>query len=194
MRSRFAAACIAALAIALGDANAVTLVIDERFAQELVAKGLFKDDNGRWYLKTGDDCYAYLEYPKVSLVKDRLRIDAHLSSRLGPVALGRCLGVGFASDLRLSGRPVAKGTSVLLEDIKLDFVKDAATSEVLDLVNRAAGSLLPKIFEVDLLPEFTRGLSQVKGVQLELEGFSVTQFRADPGRITLEVDFRLRAH
>ena len=193
MKSQFAAATIAALTIALGDANAVTLVIDERFAQELVAKGLFKDENGRWYLQRGSDCYAYLEYPKVSLVKDRLRIDAHLSSRLGPVAFGRCLGVGFASDLRLSGRPVAKGTSVRLQDIQLDFVKDAATSEVLDLVKGSVGSVLPKAFEIDLLPELRKGLSEVKGVQLELEGFSLTQFRADPGRITVEFDFRLRA-
>jgi hypothetical protein len=33
----------------------------------------------------------------------------------------------------------------------------------------------------------------LKGVQLELEQFSLTQFRAEPGRITVELDFRLRA-
>jgi hypothetical protein len=158
MTSRFAAASIAtAVAIALGDANAATLVIDERFAQELVVKGLFKDENGRWYCKGATTANAYLEYPKVSLVKDRLRIDAHMSSRLGPVAFGKCLGVGFASDLRLSARPVASGTSLRLEDIQLDFVKDAATSEVRDLVKGAAGSVLSKNFEIDLLPEFRKG-------------------------------------
>ena len=172
-------------------ARAASLVIDQRFAQDLIAKGAF-NENGRWYLQRGN-CYAYLEYPKVSLANQRVVLDAHLSSRLGTTLFGDCVGPGFASNVTLSGRPAASGTRLILQDIRIDRIDDKATRNVIDIIETVSGKVLPSVFDIDLQPSLKNGLAELKGVQLELEAFSIRQVLAEPGRITLDFDFRLRA-
>src|SRR5580700_2809424 len=72
--------------------QASRLAIGPETLQILIEKALFTKQ-GRWYLLDQGPCYAYLESPKVHLGDGRLYLDAHLSSRVGTVILGSCVGV-----------------------------------------------------------------------------------------------------
>lgn len=141
------------LAIAVLVSNAAwpqasRLTIGPETLQILIERALFTKQ-GRWYLLDQGPCYAYIESPKVRLTGGRLYLDAHLSSRVGTVAFGSCVGVGFASNLTLSGRAVGSGSTLTLDDVRIDKVDDPATADVLDLLQQAAPQALPRAVSID---------------------------------------------
>jgi hypothetical protein len=187
----FAVASLALLPPVSASANAAELVIEQRVAQQFIVDGLF-NDGGKWYLLRGN-CYAYLEYPKVSVVDGRVVLDAHLSSRVGVDVGGSCVGPGFASNVTISGRPTGSRTKVSLDDIRIDHIDDAVTRASAELVQRVSSNALPKAFEIDLQPLLDTGLAQVKGVKLSVEALTIQEVHAQPGRMSATFDFRLHA-
>jgi hypothetical protein len=54
--------------------------------------------------------------------------------------------------VRLSGKLAWSGSRIAIEDIRIDHVQDESTRNVIDLLQSAAGSSLPRSVNMDLLP------------------------------------------
>ena len=86
----------------------------------MLEQALFKRD-GKFDLQSGP-CYAYLENPSVELSGGRIRLRAHLSSRVGVEFDQDCVGIGLASWTVVSGAPVVRDGSVCIEDLQFDQI------------------------------------------------------------------------
>ena len=130
--------------------SASELTVGAQSVQKLVAQQLF-DRQGRWYLLDNGPCYMFLESPRTRLSRGRVVLDAHLSSRVGVVVGGNCIGSGFASNVTLSGKPVGKASTLTLDDIRVDNVEDGATAQLVDLLESVTAQALPRTFSLDVL-------------------------------------------
>jgi hypothetical protein len=159
------------LAVTSVTATASDLALGPNSIQRLIAEQMFTQQ-GRWYLVDNGPCYAYLERPKTRLREGRLILDAHLSGRIGIQMGDGCAGSQIGTNITLSAKPVAKGSSLLLDDIRVDRVEDSSSRDVLDVIRQIAPQALPKTFSLDVLT-FLRNKSVGTG------GFPVTvaQFR-----------------
>jgi len=168
--------------------RAAEIVLEQTAVQKLVQKDLF-NDKGRLMLVRGT-CEAYLEFPVVSLANGRVVIAAHLTGRFGAAVAGNCLGVGLASNTKVSGKPVASGGGVQLTDIRIDEVQDATTRAV--LVDSGLVTLLPKAVTLDVASAVRSMLSQgVDQVQATLDTFSFQDVRVIVDKLSMKFDFKL---
>ena len=172
-------------------ALAAELILEKNVVADLLVKGTF-DEGGKWHLQRGA-CYAYLEYPSVSLTNERILLKAHLSSRVGVELAGQCLGAGFASNVTLSAQPLARGNRLVLSDIRVDRVEDEATRAVLELLGGAAATSLPGAIDIDIWSLLNNGLKEVKGNTLSLEQLQIRRVIVSQSAIGVDFDFRLRA-
>jgi hypothetical protein len=152
-------------------ATASDLALGPNSIQKLVVEQMFTQ-RGRWYLVDNGPCYAYLERPKTRLRDGRLILDAHLSGRIGIQMGDRCAGSQIDTNLTLSAKPVAKGPSLSLDDIRVDRIEDSASRDVLDVIRQVAPQALPKTFDLDVLT-----FLQSKSVGAAGFPVTVTQFR-----------------
>ena len=182
--------CVAACMIS-HRSRASELVLGRRAVQAIVASALFKDQ-GRWYLTKGA-CYVYLENPKISLANGRLVMNAHLSSRVGLEVGGSCVGTGLASDVQLSGKFVGSGSQLTLQDIKIDNVADDATRQVLDLLQSAAGSSLPRAVNVDLTQLLRPSIVPGTDIKVSVTSVAIAEVAIEPQNVTVRFDAKLRA-
>jgi hypothetical protein len=178
----------ALLAIAAG-ASAAEIVLENSAVDKLLAQSMFKNA-GRYDLKKGA-CFAYLENPSVELKDGRIRIRSHLSSRLGVESGGSCIGVGIVSWTVVSGRPVANGGVVRLEDLRIDNVDDGTTRMILE-----SGLLpaLPRALELDVM-KAVRDMLQGSGGQLQadVDDFRIASVTAANDKLSVKFDFKLVA-
>lgn len=139
--------------------------------QKLVAGQLF-NQQGRWYLIDNGPCYAFFDRPKTHLTEGRLVLDARLSARIGIQIGDNCAGTDLVSNVTISAKPVGKGSSLTLDDIRFDHVDDSASRDAINVIQQIAPQALPKAFSFDLL-------ALVKDQSLNAVGIpvSVTQFR-----------------
>ena len=138
------------LASAAAFSQASQLAIGPASMQRIITDKLFSKQ-GRWYLSENGPCYAYFESPHVRVDKERIYLDAHLSSRVGAKIGGNCIGAAFASDVTLSGKLVGSGSTLILDDVRIDKVADGATADAIGLIDQAALQALPHAFSVDVL-------------------------------------------
>jgi hypothetical protein len=172
--------------------QASRLAIGPETLQILIEKALFTKQ-GRWYLLDQGPCYAYLESPKVHLGDGRLYLDAHLSSRVGTVILGSCVGVGFASDLALSGRAVGSGSTLTLDEVRIDRVADPATADALNLLQQAAPQALPRAVSIDVLATARGSPASVAGFTISVSAFQIVAVTTQPSGIIVDFALSLKA-
>src|SRR5260370_31515207 len=125
---KFSAVILSLIASTSALAQSSQLTVGPATLLAIVSSQLFTKQ-GRWYLLDDGPCYAYLESPHVRLGHGRLYLDAHLSSRVGAQFAGTCLGAGFASDVTLSGKPIGTGSTLTLDDVRIDRVVDQSTAD-----------------------------------------------------------------
>ena len=185
---RSIALCFAAAAWA-GSAVSADIVLELSAVDKLVAQTLFTNA-GRYDLMKGP-CFAYLAQPSVSIQNGRVKIRSHLTSRLGVVSGNACIGVAFASWTEVSGKPVPKGGSVVLGDIRIDKVDDPNMRLLLE---SGLVPALPRVVELDVL-KAVRGMLQGAGGQFEanVEAFSIDAVMAADDRLAVKFDFKLVA-
>jgi hypothetical protein len=152
-------------------AVACDLALGPSTIQKLVAEQMFTRQ-GRWYLVDNGPCYAYLEHPKTRLREGRLILDAHLSGRIGIQMGDGCAGSQIATNVTLSSKPVAKGSSLSLDDIRVDHVEDSASRDVLEVIQQIAPQALPKAVSLDVLTFLRNKSAGAAGIPV-----TVTQFR-----------------
>jgi hypothetical protein len=170
---------------------AAELVITRDAVQALVVETLFSD-RGKWFLVKGA-CYAYLERPRVGLAAGRLTIEGYLSSRVGLDVNGSCVGTNFASDVKLSGRLVAAGSRITLNDIRIDYVKDDSTRQALELLQSAAGTSLPRAVDIDLLQMLQPSIVPGTTLRVAVTQLDVTAVTTGPDRVTVDFEMHLTA-
>jgi hypothetical protein len=172
-----------------GNAAAADIVLELSAVDKLVAQTLFTNA-GRYDLMKGP-CFAYLAQPSVSIQNGRVKIRSHLTSRLGVASGNSCIGVAFASWTEVSGKPVPKGGSVVLGDIRVDKVDDPNMRLLLE---SGLVPALPRVVELDVL-KAVRGMLQGAGGQFEanVEAFNIDAVTATDDRLTVRFDFRLVA-
>jgi hypothetical protein len=140
---------------------------------------------------SGGACRAFLERPNVELKEGRIRIRSHLQARLGVDTGAACVGVDLATWSVVSGRPVASGGSVRLDDLRIDGVDDPTVRLVLE-----SGLLpsLPRAVDIDVLGA-VRSMLQGSAAPLQttVEQFQINAVKAADGRLEVGFDFRLLA-
>ena len=172
-------------------APASELVITRDAVQALVLQTIF-NDQGKWYFAKGT-CYAYLERPHIGLAAGRLIIDGHLSSRVGLDVGNSCVGTDFASDVKLSGRFVAAGSKITLNDIRIDKVNDDSTRQALELLQSAAGASLPRAVNIDLLQLLRPTIVPGTAIKVAVTGLDITGVTTQPDKVTVDFEMKLNA-
>jgi hypothetical protein len=173
-------------------AQASRLAIGPETLQILIERALFTKQ-GRWYLLDQGPCYAYLESPKVHLADGRLYLDAHLSSRVGTEAFGSCVGVGFASNLTLSGRAVGSKSTLTLDEVRIDRVEDPDTADALNLLQQVAPQALPRAVSIDVLATARGSPASIVGFSISVSAFQIISVTTQPAGIMVDFALSLNA-
>lgn len=182
--------CGVLLAMALcGGAAAAEIVLEHSAVDKLVAQTVFSN-NGRYDLVKGA-CSAYLDRPSVAIEGGRIRIRSHLTARVGVVDGRSCVGVSIASWTVASGKPVARGGSVVLTDLRIDQVDDP---NLRLLVESGLLAALPRAIELDVR-QAVRGMLQGNSgqFQADVDTFAIDSVVAADDRLSIRFDFRLVA-
>ncbi len=181
---------LAATALALaGAASAAEIVLELSAVDKLVAQGLFANA-GRYDIARGP-CSAYLDRPSVTIANGRVRIRSHLSARLGVVTGTSCVGMAFASWTEVSGKPVPKGGSVVLADIRVDKVEDPNLRLLLE---SGLVQTLPRVVELDVLKSVRSMLQGNSGqFQASVDAFAIESVTAVDDKLSVKFDFLLVA-
>jgi hypothetical protein len=190
MKNRIRSGGVAALLVAMGaSVPAAEITLERSAVEKLVAQTLFTHA-GRYELQ-GGSCFAYLEKPSVELKDGRIRIRSYLNSRIGVDMGNACLGVSFASWTVASGRPVASGGLVRLEDLRIDGVDDPTARLVLE---SGLMPTLPRAIELDVLGA-VKSMLQSSGAQLQttVENFQIESAAVADNRLAVRFNFKLVA-
>lgn len=176
------------LSLAVHPAHAAEIVLERSAVEKLVAQALFKDQ-GRLDLARGV-CAVYLDQPSVSVGDGRVRIRSHLRANVGFPVNGDCAGVVLASWTRVSGRPVAAGGSVRLEDIRIDEVDDPDTRAV--LLQSGLASAFPRAVELDVRGAVQTLLNSAsRRIDTTVDAFSFQDVSIAGDRLRMQFDFKL---
>ena len=188
MRGAIRIAVAGLLAWACAHAGAAEIVLERSGVEKLVVQTMFKD-RGRLLL-TAAPCTAYLDQPSVTLVGDRVQIRTHLAARVGFVVNGDCAGVQLASWTTLSGRPVAAGGKMRLDDIRIDDVDDPDARAL--LANTRVAARLPVAVELDVRQSVQAMLAQgAVPLQATVDAFDFQDVAVTDGRLAMRFEFRL---
>ena len=160
--------------------------------QKIVAEQLF-NQQGRWYLVDNGPCYAFFDHPKTRLTDGRLILNAHLSARIGLQIGDNCAGTDLASNVTISARPVGKGSSLTLEDIRFDRVDDGASRDALNAIQQIAPEALPKAFSFDLLALVKDKSINAVGIAVKVTRFQILNTETKPAAVRITYDMTLTA-
>jgi hypothetical protein len=167
------------------------LVLETSAVQTLVKRSLFTDEEGRRYVYRDGKCYAYFEYPEVTVDGGRVSIRAHFSSRIGVNAGGQCFGPGLASWVTVSGTPAVAGARLQLRQITIDKVEDDNTRA---LVHSGLVPALPGAIDYDVQQAVRTMLEGTKeGFQANVDTLTFSSINAQQGKLSIQFDFRLSA-
>lgn len=183
---RYALALLAA--VTSSTAPGSDLSLGPTSIQKIVAEQLFVQQ-GRWYLVDNGPCYAYFAHPKTHLTDGRLVLDAHLSARIGIQMGDNCVGSDIAANVTISAKPVGKGSSLTLDDIRIDHVDDNASRDALDVIQQIAPQALPKAFSFDVLTIVRSKSLSAAGAPVTVAQFRIlrTETRRDAVVITFDL-------
>jgi hypothetical protein len=88
---------------------------------------------------------------------------------------------------------VGSGAQLTLQDIKIDNVADDATRQVLDLLQSAAGSSLPRAVNVDLTQLLRPSIVPGTDIKVSVTSVAIAEVAIEPQNVTVRFDAKLRA-
>jgi hypothetical protein len=168
--------------LAIGTASMQRIITDKLFSKQ-----------GRWYLSENGPCYAYFESPHVRFDKERIYLDAHLSSHVGAKVGGNCVGAAFASDVTFSGKLVGSGSTLTLDGVRIDRVADGATADAVGLIDQAALQALPHAFSVDVLAAARGKSSNDAEPPISVDRFQITEVTTQASVVVVRFALSLSA-
>ena len=160
-------------------------------SEDLVLKPAFQDATHAALERLAADCN---DGPAI-LIGTIWREDGKVynadSARLGVVSGTSCMGMAFASWTEVSGKPVPKGGSVILSDIRIDKVDDPNLRLVLE---SGLVPALPRVVELDVLKS-VRSMLQSNGGQFQanVDAFAIDSVTAADDKLSIRFDFLLVA-
>ena len=168
--------------------SAAEIVLEDTGVEKLVVQALF-NDRGRLVLARGP-CTSYLDQPSVALANGRIQIRSHLSALMGFVVNGDCAGVSLASWTTVSGRPVAAGGAVRMEDIRIDSVDDPDLRSILQ--NSGLAASLPRAVQLNVRSAVqTMLLQSVNQIQATMEEFEFQEVSVTGAKLSMRFEFKL---
>ena len=168
--------------------SAAEIVLEDTGVEKLVVQALF-NDRGRLVLARGP-CTSYLDQPSVALANGRIQIRSHLSARMGFVVNGDCAGVSLASWTTVSGRPVAAGGAVRMEDIRIDSVDEPDLRSILQ--NSGLAASLPRAVQLNVRSAVqTMLLQSVNQIQATMEEFEFQEVSVTGAKLSMRFEFKL---
>ena len=173
-------------------AAASELSLGPNAIQKIVSEQLF-NQQGRWYVLDNGPCHAFFDHPKTHLTDGRLVLKAHLSARIGLQIGDSCAGTDMAANVTISARPVGKGSSLTLEDIRFDRVDDGASRDALNAIQQLAPEALPKAFSFDLLGRVLDKSISAVGIPVEVTRFRILATETKPEAVRITYDMTLTA-
>ncbi len=188
--NRLAPAIVVGFVLSVPAAAQSVLSVGSRGVQTLVIQQLF-DRGGRWYLIDDGGCFTYLESPHTRLVRGRLVLHAHLSSRLGQQMGNDCVGTDFASNVTLSGRLHGSGHLLILDDIRIDRIDDESTRDALNLALQVDPQILPHAANIDVSEFVRRQVVAVGGSRTGLDGFRILNITTRADAVVIDFDLSL---
>lgn len=160
--------------------------------QKLVAEQLF-NQKGRWYVMDNGPCFAYFDRPKTHLTDGRLILNARLSGRIGIQIGDNCAGTDVASNVTMSAKPVGKGSSLTLDDIRFDHVDDSTSRDAINAIQQIAPQALPKAFSFDLLALVKDQSMSAVGIPVSVTQFRILSTETKPTAVRITYDMSLAA-
>jgi len=168
--------------------SAAEIVLEATGVEKLVVQALF-NDRGRLVLARGP-CTSYLDQPSVALANGRIQIRSHLSALMGFVVNGDCAGVSLASWTTVSGRPVAAGGAVRMEDIRIDSVDEPDLRSILQ--NSGLAASLPRAVQLNVRSAVqTMLLQSVNQIQATMEEFEFQEVSVTGAKLSMRFEFKL---
>ena len=174
-------------------AAASELRIEFPALQRLLSQEVFTQD-GRRYVRGSpkQKCdFAYLESPRISGKDSRLVIRARFSGRSALDVFGRCVGLGDAFDLTLTGTPAYDKGSLTFRNVTVETSKD---SYYIRRVKKALAESMDRQIRYDVSTPAKKMLTVAPGAgpyATEVRDFKVPSVRVDADAIVLEVQFVL---
>lgn len=170
-------------------AFAAELVLERTAIDKLLAQTLFKEEGRKYLVRTA--CETYLETPSATVKGGRIVIRFHVTSKVGVPAGKLCVGPTFATWSSMSGRPVATGAVIRLEDIRVEDVEDA---KVRFLLKNGLTPAVPRAVELDVKKSV---VSMLKASSPQMESVAefvqISDVLAEDDRLTVKFDFKLLA-
>lgn len=161
--------------------------------KRMLADEVFTQDGRRYVRGTKDNrCnFAYLENPDLGADNGRLRVKARFTGRTALDVFGKCVGLGDAFDVRITGTPQYRDGFIGLRDVSVDaggrdsfYIRrvSAALKRSLERDFRyPAAEEARRVFEASSSPAYRRQLGR----------FNVTAIRVAPDALILTLDFAL---
>ena len=174
-------------------APAAELRVEFPALQRMVAQEVFTQD-GRRYVhgSSKQKCdFAYLENPRISGKDSRLVIRARFSGRSALDVMGRCVGLGDAFDLTLTGTPAYEKGALTFRNVTVETSKDGF---YIRRVKKALAESMDRQIRYDVNSAAKRILTIPQGAgpySTELREFKVPAVRVESDAVVLEVQFVL---
>ena len=147
--------------------------------RRMLADQVFTQDGRRYVRGTKDNrCnFAYLENPDLEADNGRLRVKARFTGRTAWDVFGRCVGLGDAFDVRITGTPQYRDGFIGLRDVSVDpcgrdgyYIRhvSAALKKSLERDFRySAAEEARRVFEADSSPAYRRQLGRFNVIAIK---------------------------
>ena len=189
--NRIAVIAIVMIAFAAVSVSAATVSVGAKTVQSVISEQLF-NRSGRWYLQDdGGVCYAYLDAPHTRLEKGRVYLHAHLSSRLGQRIGDTCAGVELSSNVTISGKPYGWGSTLTLNDIRIDHLDDDDTGGAIELIRQFAPQAVANALSIDVLALVRAQPTILAGMTVRLDQFKIADVTTTAQAIVVAFDLAL---
>jgi len=170
--------------------SAAELHISYPVLQRMLAEQAFTQDGRRYVRGTpATRCnFAYLENPRISGENGRLIIQARFTGRTAWDVMGRCVGMGDAFDVRISGRPDYQRAGLSLKEVGVEISRDTFYSRrVKDALRRS----MERDFHYDVTSQARKMLESQGAYKTEIRSFEVPRVWLDNESVVLEIQFIL---
>jgi hypothetical protein len=161
--------------------------------KRMLADAVFTQEGRRYVRGTKDNrCnFAYLENPDLEAGDGRLRVKARFTGRTALDVFGRCVGLGDAFDVRITGTPQYRDGFIGLRDVSVD--PSGRDSFYIRRVSAALKRSLERDFRYPAAEEARRAFeaSSSPAYRRQLGRFNVTAIRVASDALVLTLDFAL---
>lgn len=193
------ATCLALLVLTLfsAKAEAITLRISSGALERTLHQQLFKDANGRYFLRGHADsaCFVYAEDPKVSFRGDRVVVHVRTHARLGTALHGNCLGISLNVEADVTLLPEAEGEVIGFREARVENLSESKELNV--FLEPFLSRKLPQEMKVNAADVLRRALAdsaQTTGYDLKLTALKIRSMQVQEDVLVVDVDGDLDVH